>query len=689
MTDKKRTPVAQSQQNVLGMLQAVQPITTGAVSETVARQKINIGMFQQAILDKRKINAEKSVSQSAYTAKASGILDKNAEAQTRLNTANANPFNDLIALFTGDPSRQDIINEQKVLQGQMARVHRDNVNVTSTFNAQLQAVNQGLSDQLGLSKLRQQQGDELEDIINRETKTSLAVKEVSDKTLEGFSISMLENELEDPTSKFPPGFVTKWLMLKKNEALDLSLKKRKLKNGGKLPTKGEVLDTLSVQDLKREIDTMNINAANTSVIDGFTFTRASLQTQLKDSSDRLIKSGNAFDSMTNDFALTAAASGNLQSDLSRVEFDVLPLKNKTELTAGITALSIFDKQRITLTDKLDKGQKISTSEFATMQSTRALASTTYQRALHNAAVEQAKRFENEKANKAAVDYYVTGNIPSANNAREIAGELSLNETPDAIAEAGGIVIGRVIGNMAQTLSANMVTNFQDNTQADGGLSGTRPADVNLQMFLSQSKSGKLNSQVAWQRMISEKSGLPKGEEQNRWVADISNQLIAAKSQIGITEFLKLPEISGNVALRNALVTTGGSVRNEILNADVDTLDKIVQTIALVSAKQIEAGQMDSDLGLAVKFIEVMKSEAVQNVAKQELENPAIEVQSFLRGLYKSNAASSYLGIYIQKLNSIDTVGIEKRVQVLAAEQAKQRESAINILENPDSFGGTL
>lgn len=679
-----------NEQNTVQIFNDLQGALNANIQKTVAQQPLDTAMFEQTIEFKQRIGAESRASQKMFGEQSRQVLDQNDVKQAEINDAFANPFHDITAFFSGNKSTDELLNDQKVLAGQLGRIHKDNTTTNAMFEMQLNTVNEGLKDQLGISKLRADQGVELEKLINRQTKIETSRKTYEDDVLEGESLRMLQlrlNNFDVAGDNFSKGRVIKWMQIKQNEALDLANKQRKARNGGKEPTREDVIGFTGMDTLLQRMNAMTNLGIDSTVIDGFQFSKAQLDAEIKSKRKSFQTDAGAIDNLNASFALASGVPRIQAATVARLNPESLPLKNQGELQAAKFLSDTFEDGKSLLQEAIASGETVDPNQFRRLQ---VLARNTFdmaERAVRNAAVVKASDFTNESANKSAIKFY-EGKPIGATDGRNILTELVLTETSSAIAKDVGIVLGPVLSQFSDAFANSMASNFADNSVKAGDTDGF-DIEVIKQQMAEQGKVNKLNSAVSWTRTMNEGTGRPQGEEQNRWVAQISDQLLAVQIHGGVNEFLQIPELLEIDEVRDALVTTSGRVKGKFIAADADSINAIAQELAVVGAKLKVEGSIPEDFDLAKLYLDTMRSESIMNLARRQLEKPNIALQSMLRGLYGDDkATSSYLGAYLEKLGSVDTAFNEKESLPQALEIQNRKDELNNAIVQ-QGLGGLM
>jgi len=674
--------------STIDVFNQTQSTVNAQVPATIDQQKLDINMFRQTVQRKREVAIERNTSQRAYTGRSNEVMKQHNVVQDDVTRAMANPFHDIVAFFNDEKSTDQLLNEQKGLAMQLHTINKNNQSATAMFDEQINVLNDGLSDQLGLSQLKATQSAEIANLIDRQTKVETARKDYEDNIMEGKTLKSLQLELNDSTSKLSRGRLVKWIQIKQGESLDLANKRKAAKNGGKIPTKSEVLGYTSTDVLLGQLQAMAVRGVGSTVIDGQQMTSEDIQVQIDKNRTNSSKSANSIDILNNSMALASTMPNRIQQAVDRLNPETLPVQNQSELLAANGLAKVFQEAQNQLAKARKEGKNIDAQTFTRFNMLARTTSDMGDRALSNAAEVRSQRFTNEVARKSAKSFYETGVMESGTDARQIMTELVLTEDPNALASEAGNVFGPVVVQFAEQFSASMTENFSDPSvrflDEDGeeisGFSGER---LNFQLAESN-KVNKLNSTVAWRRVLAASSGAKpgSGEEANKWKSLIANQMLTPQLLLSTQEFVMLPEVQSNQQLRDLLTTSGGQLKSEFLSAEVDSVSLILQKIATMSQQQKIAGKLGEDVNYGQMFLDVMGSEAIINVAKSEFEQQDIVLQSMLRGLYGTGkAAGSYINSYVDKLHSYDPKAFEAQIKETVIEHKKNKESSDKILIN--------
>lgn len=676
----------------LDIFNAAQPRLNQAVVSSVADNQLDANMFAQTVQKRTKLQKDKKISQQSFGEQANELLQQNEEVNGRIDNALANPFHDLMAFFNGEQSVEDMANEQKRLSLQMSRVHSNNTATSAAIDDEIKNTEQSLKDQLGFTKLINEGKDRTLLDLQSVSKAEKALTDFETSRLTGKSLDMLRLELKSSiagSSKFRPGTIQSVINAKENELLDVQNKK--FSNRGKQPKAIDVLKTITQDELFLIRNQMQNTDTNFKFIQGVRVTKADVVTELGRKQTVFDRDMTAFSDLSTNAMIANSFQQNAEDFASAVDIESLPMELQIQANAIGVLIQDHEARKEAVIADPENGENARRLIISGKRAGDALNAVK-----ERIADTKSKQVLSDEEGQGALKrfYLANGRFTNTKDSLSVVNGLHSGSTPEAIGSNAGATFQNVITRIATRFSdrqeANFDNNFKPAVNRAGSASSAKKKSISIEDFLAGGPSNRNLSAIEWQRTLREETS-PKlqsvGAEKNKWKELIVQSVFSTQLQFGLQEFLKLDGVKLQDNIRNALTTTGGGIKPGLLDAN-NSAQAIADILAEIAAKGKTDGLLDDQTNFAAQFINIMKSDAILNIANRAFDTKDPYTIAVFTGIYGDRGAGSiaggYLGKYDNQMSAIDITETERKFRL---DLIKARDSDKSF--NEDIFGRNL
>jgi len=649
------------------------------VSDTVKGNELDLAMFVQTAKKRAQISKEKIASNVGYVQQSSKALAQSDAVQTEIDSAFENPFHDLTAFFSGDPSRGDLISKQRAITGKLNKINQDNVNTAALFDEQIAFVEQGLKDQLGLTDLRNDQSDQLGKLVALQSMKQVKRNEFENTALDTKTREELVAELIDPNRIFQKGLIQAKIREIDLENLDLNAKRRAALKEKEL-TKDKVLGFTGTQEIIQRANVMKAQGVDTGNIEGVRIILTDLEDTITSRLDARKKNSLAVTSINQEALLQSTLSNDLLNIAKEQDIERMSPKNAAQFKFAEIMNQKVTEIRGQIADKIKNNVPVKTQEFAVLTTVQNNAAFLSEKAVQDGAVEAAERFSgDEVAHASALKFYQTGQFNDSKDARNVFINLAQNETPSAIANES-VVFGKTLEAFTKVLNDNLFAEFPDAPNEIDEKTGKAKLDLNA--LLASGKTRRINFANAWNKSVNmevSKDEIAGGGEPNLWVSQMTNQMNSVQSEVATSVFLENEVVKLYPEFGEALTTPGGGLRLDFLNAPNGTMSAIANKVALIEQRLIEKGSLTDSTNIFAKVMESFQSEATISVVSREYNRSSIALKALLRPLYgiKQNYVESYMQTFKADVKNIGAQDFPQQARAVVQQQEQLRQEGID------------